>query len=241
MKTSYIQKFINHLIGKAIVQYKMINDGDRILVAVSGGKDSLTLLWFLRERLKWIPIDYEIIAIHVDMGFSIRSGDKMEAFFKSNNFNYKIIKTDIWPKIQNKQNPCFLCSRMRRKIIFEVAKELDCPKIAFAHHKDDVIETLFLNILYSASISTMLPVQEFFGGRFKIIRPLYMVDESLTRNFVQFIKWAPIETGCPAADSSKRKEIKRLLQDLYKSNKKIKGNIFHALHNIKLEYMPKFT
>jgi len=91
MKTSYIQKFINHLIGKAIVQYKMINDGDRILVAVSGGKDSLTLLWFLRERLKWIPIDYEIIAIHVDMGFSIRSGDKMEAFFKSNNFNYKII------------------------------------------------------------------------------------------------------------------------------------------------------
>lgn len=240
MKKSYLQKLINHLIGKAVVQYEMIKDGDRVLVAVSGGKDSLTLLWFLRERLKWVPINYKIIALHIDMGFGTRSGERMEEFFRENGFDYKVIKTDIGPRsYKEKENPCFLCSRRRRKLIFETAQELGCPKIAFGHHKDDVIETLFLNILYSGSISTMLPVQDFFEGRFKIIRPLYMVDEELINKFFQSMKWPHIDIGCPLSDSSKRRKIKELLNQLYRQNKKIKGNIFHAIHNVKLEYLPE--
>jgi len=242
MKKGYLYKYINHLIGKAIIRYRMIENGDRILVAVSGGKDSLTLLWFLRERLKWIPLKYELVALHIDLGFGVSTANIMDNFFRENNFEHRIIKTDIGPTAhseKNRENPCFLCSRMRRKLIFEMAKELNCKKIAFGHHRDDVIETLFINILYGASISTMLPVQEFFKGMFRVIRPLYMVDEEFIDKFSEHMKWPKIDTGCLTAGSSKRETIKEILNQLYRSNQKIKGNIFHAMHNVKPEYLPR--
>ncbi len=241
MKKSYVYKYINHLIGKAILRYRMIDDGDRILVAVSGGKDSLTLLWFLRERLKWIPLKYELVALHIDLGFGLNTAGSMERFFRENGFEYKIIRTNIGPMAhseKNRENPCFLCSRMRRKLIFETARELDCKKIAFGHHKDDVIETLFINILYGASISTMLPVQGFFKGMFSVIRPLYMVDEGLISRFFEYMKWPRMDMGCPSSGSSRRRVVKGILEKLYRCNHKIKGNIFHAMHNIRIEYLP---
>ena len=224
---------INHLIGKAISTYNMIKDGDRIIVAVSGGKDSLTLLWFLKERLKWIPVNYEILAVHIDLGFN--SSKRLEAFFKENGISYEIIKTEIKPN--NTKNFCFFCSRQRKRLLFELADRLGFSKIAYGHHKDDVIETLFMNIFYSANISTMLPVQEFFDGRFQIIRPLYLVDEVLIKRFSKAMGWDKIGNQCPFS-LSKRTEIKDMLQRLYKSNKKIKPNIFHAIHNIRPDYLP---
>ncbi len=234
-------KQINYLIAKAIHTYDMIKEGDKILVAVSGGKDSLTLLWFLKERLKWIPINYELLALHIDLGFKDESNDKLISFFEENEIRYKIVKTDIGPKAHseiNKKNPCFFCSRQRRKLIFEIADELGYSKIAYGHHKDDVIETLFLNIFYGANISTMLPVQEFFDNRFKIIRPLYLVDEILIEKFFKSKGWTEKESGCPTSFSSKRKDIKDLLQGIYKTDKRIKENIFHAIHNLRPEYLP---
>lgn len=241
MTGRYLYKYINHLIGKAIVKYKMIEDGDRILVAVSGGKDSLTLLWFLKERLKWIPLEYKLFAVHIDMGFNVSTADIMEKFFRKNGLEYRIIRTKIGQMAhskENKENPCFLCSRMRRKLIFETANEMNCKKIAFGHHKDDVIETLFINILYGANISTMLPVQQFFNGMFRLIRPLYMVDKELIIRFSKYMEWPHIDMGCPTANSSKRNTVKEILKTLYKDNHKVKGNIFHALHNVRPEYLP---
>ena len=234
-------KRINYLIAKAIHTYNMIEEGDKILVAVSGGKDSLTLLWFLKERLKWVPINYELFALHIDLGFKDQDNDELIKFFEENKIRYKIVNTDIGPKAHskiNKKNPCFFCSRQRRKLIFEIADELGYSKIAYGHHKDDVIETLFLNIFYGANISTMLPVQEFFDKRFKIIRPLYLVDEILIEKFFRSTDWTEKEERCPTSFSSKRKAVKNLLQSLYKTNKKVKENIFHAIHNIREQYMP---
>ena len=246
---SYAVKQIRTLMGKAIHTYGMIQDGEHIMVAVSGGKDSLTLLWELRKRLKRVPIEYHLTAVHVNPGFNSESAFRMEAFFKTHGFPYKVIRSDVGLKAhsqENRENPCFLCARLRRKLLFETAAELGCNKIAFAHHKDDIIETFFINLFYGASISTMLPVQTFFRGNIVIIRPFFMVDEFLIERYVREMHWSPIDLGCPTASAigkngkgHKRQEIRHMLRDLYRSNKKVKGNIFHAIHNVRQDYLPK--
>ena len=140
---------------------------------------------------------------------------------------------------QNRENPCFLCSRLRRKRLFEIADELGCNKLALGHTKDDIIETLFLNICYAGEISTMIPSQTFFKGRFTVIRPLAFVDEDLTRRFAREQKFPYFINPCPSAGVSKRHEIKSILNKRYKSNRKIKGNIFRAMSNVKNEYLLK--
>lgn len=237
----YAAKEIRRLTGKAIHENNMLQDGDRVLVAVSGGKDSLSLLWLLKERLRRIPIDYEIIAVHVDPGFGAGSAGVMEEFFREHGFAYRVIHGDFGPPAhgpQNLENPCFLCSRMRRKALFEAARDLGCPKIAFGHHKDDVIETLLLNLFYGGSISTMLPVQSFFNGAVTAIRPLYQVGEELLSRFARDMGWQGIDLGCPTSGNSKRQEIKEILSRLYRENPKVRGNIFHALKNVRSDYLP---
>ena len=236
----FVAKEMKRLTGKAIHNQQMIRDGDHVLVAVSGGKDSLVLLRILKERIRRIPISYNITAVHVDPGFGSESARKMAAFFSTHGFDYRVIESDIGPRAhgpENRENPCFLCSRMRRKLLFELADTIGCNRIAMGHHKDDIIETLFLNIFYGASISTMLPVQELFGGKLTVIRPLYLVDEDLIRRYAEEMGWPRIELGCPSAGVSKREEIKIMLNGLYRKNKKIKGNIFHALQNVNAEYL----
>ena len=237
---SYVAKEIKRLTGKAIHTKDMIRDGDHVMVAVSGGKDSLALLWLLKERIKRVPIDYRITAVHVDPGFGANSADQMTSFFLAHGFEFRVIESDIGPKAhgpQNRENPCFLCSRLRRKLLFQTAEEVGCNRMAFGHHKDDLIETFFLNVFYGASISTMVPVQGLFGGKLTVIRPFYLVDEDLIRRYAQLMDWPEISLDCPTAGSSKREEIKDMLKHFYRSNRKIKGNIFHALQNVNAEYL----
>jgi len=237
---SHVAKEMKRLMGKAIHSRDMISEGDHILVAVSGGKDSLALLWLLRERISRVPLSYRITAVHVDPGFGADSAGQMEAFFSANGFESRIMRSDIGPLAhspENKENPCFLCSRLRRKILFGLAGELGCNKIAFGHHKDDIIETFFLNVFFGASISTMKPVQEFFEGKLCVIRPLFMIDADLIGRYGRLMGWPDIQLGCPTAGSSRREEIKTMLHTFYRGNKKIKGNIFHALQNVKAEYL----
>jgi len=237
---SYVVNEIKRLTGKAIHTMDMIRDGDHVMVAVSGGKDSLSLLWLLKERIRRVPIEYRLTAVHVDPGFGANSADQMISFFSAHDFEFRVIESDIGPKAhgaQNRENPCFLCSRLRRKLLFQTAEEMGCNRMAFGHHKDDLIETFFLNVFYGASISTMVPVQDFFGGKLTVIRPFYLVDEALIRRYAQLMDWPEIGLGCPTAGSSKREEIKNMLTHFYRSNRKIKGNIFHALQNVNAEYL----
>ena len=237
---SFVAKEIKRLAGKAIHTREMIKNGDHVMVAVSGGKDSLALLWLLKDRIKRVPIDYKITAVHVDPGFGANSAEQMKSFFLAHGFDFRVILSDIGPKAhgpENRENPCFLCARLRRKILFQMAEELGCNQIAFGHHKDDLIETFFLNVFYGASVSTMLPVQELFGGKLTIIRPFYLVDEAYIQRYAQLMGWPKINLGCPTAGSSKREEIKSMLRSFYRSNKKIKGNIFHALQNVNTDYL----
>jgi tRNA 2-thiocytidine biosynthesis protein TtcA len=238
--SNYTAREMKRLMGKAIHTQRMIQEGDHVLVAVSGGKDSMSLLWLLRERIKRIPINYRITAVHVDPGFGADSAARMEAFFLDHGFEYHVLRSEIGPKAhgpENRENPCFLCSRFRRTMLFKLADKIQCNKIALGHHKDDVIVTFFLNIFYGASVSTMLPVQDFFHGKLTVIRPLFMLEEDRIRKYAQSMGWPEIDLGCPTAGSSKREDIKRMLKDFYRTNKKIKGNIFHALQNVRPEYL----
>jgi tRNA 2-thiocytidine biosynthesis protein TtcA len=213
----------------------MIEDGDRILVAVSGGQDSMSLLWLLRDRLKRIPITYDLTAMYVELGFTNNTEEEMEHFFTANGFNFCIMKSGFGPfahSKENRENPCFLCSRLRRKAIFEKAGELECNKIAFGHQKDDFIETFFLNLLFAGSMSTLQPCQELFNGKLTIIRPLYLLNRTTIKRYAEEMGFPIIESGCPTSPSSKRAQIRSLLSNLYRTNKKIKGNIVNALQYV---------
>ncbi len=228
--------------GRALGHYEMLSDGDRVLVALSGGKDSLTLLWMLDDLRRRAPIHYTLHPVHIDPGFPGGYADALTEFAAAAGFAPRVEHTDygvVSHSEKNRENPCFLCSRLRRKRLFEIADELDCPKIALGHHKDDLIETFFLNILYSGETSTMMPVQSFFHGRFRVIRPLAFSGERDIRAFARAQGFPDFINPCPSSGTSKRSEIKQMLNQLYRSNRKIRGNIFRAMSHVKPEYLLK--
>ncbi len=226
--------------GSAMSHYRMVDDGDRIALGLSGGKDSWTLLWLLSRLRHRAPIDFEIYPIFIDPGFEGGPADVIADHGRHMGFDVRIEWTDhgkVAHSEINRENPCFLCSRLRRKRLFEIADDLGCRKLALAHNKDDLIETLFLNICYGGEISTMVPAQPFFNGELTVIRPLAYADEETILTFSREMAWPIKANPCPSAGNSKRAEMKQWLGRLYRSNPNIKGNIFHAMHHVKQDYL----
>ncbi len=236
---AYWEKEIRSLVGKSIHRYGLIQEGDRILVGVSGGKDSLTLLHLLKERLKRVPIHYELIPVHIDLGFGSGRLEILKDYLETQDLPYRIEITDIGTRAnssENRENPCFLCSWERRKRIFQLANRLKCNKVALGHHKDDIIETLLINIFYSGEISTMLPLQSLFKGKITLIRPLSLVEEKKIERFARTMDLPFGPSGCPSSGRTKRKEVKEIIEALSRKNHRVKGNIFRSLSNIKMDY-----
>ena len=196
----------------------------------------------LSERLKRVPINYELFAVYIDPGYEGSFGESLEWYGNKLGFSFRAEYTDyglLAHSSENRENPCFLCSRLRRKRLFEIADELGCNKLALGHNKDDIIETLFMNICYAGEISTMVPSQTFFREKFTVIRPLAFADEQLIRKFAKDQKFPEFINTCPSASNSKRKEMKTFLQQLYRGNKKVKGNIFRAMSHVNTDYLLK--
>lgn len=238
---AFIDREVRRLLGKAIHNYGLIANGDRIAVAVSGGKDSVLLLWLLRERLKRIPGHYDLVAIHVDPGFDPPSADALEAFFQREGFAYAVERTDFGLRAhgpENRENPCFLCARLRRAALFRKARELGCSKIALGHNQDDLIETFFINICYAAQVAAMVPKQAFFGGEMTVIRPLALVPAAKVERLRERLNLPLIPNPCPSAGRNKRQEVRLMLESLYLGNRKVRGNIFHAMSHVNLDYLP---
>ncbi|MBW2435713.1 MAG: tRNA 2-thiocytidine(32) synthetase TtcA [Deltaproteobacteria bacterium] len=220
----------------------MLQDGDRIVVGISGGADSLTMMWMLAERLRRIPINIELFPVYIDAGFAGGFSEPLQRYSADAGFSIRIEYTDygiVGHSAVNRENPCFLCARLRRKRLFEIAAELKCNKLALGHNKDDIIETFFINIFYAGEVSTMVPCLKMFKGRLSIIRPLAYADEALIRGFAQEQHFPEFVNPCPSASNSKRREIKTMLHRLYSSNPKIKGNIFRAMSRVKTDYLLK--
>lgn len=232
--------YISSRIGKAIADYKLIEDKDRILVAVSGGKDSLSLLKLLNERKKWAPISYELIAIHVETDYKCANSRliaKLKAFFKENGVRYRFEKIKILdPKDKEKRPSCFWCSWNRRKALFLAADKLGCNKVALGHHKDDIIETLLLNIFYHGEFSAMNPAQKLFGGKIIIIRPLCYVEEEALRRFARESKFPTQRCLCPNSEISKRRMMKGFIKKVEKDCKYVRTNMLRSIARVNKEY-----
>lgn len=240
--SGYAYKALNRAVGKAIHDYDMIRDGDRILVGLSGGGDSLTLLWMLAERRARVRVAYQLEAVYVDPGFGSSAVEALQPFCERLEVALRVEVTDFGVVSHgplNRENPCFLCARRRRQRLFEIAAQRGCRTLALGHNKDDVIETLFLNICYAGEISTMRPAQDLFNGRFRVVRPLAYADGHLIRRFAREWRLPVTANPCPSAGRSRRADIKQLLRQLYLSNPKIKGNIFRSMRHVKPEYLLK--
>ncbi|MDD5495624.1 MAG: ATP-binding protein [Candidatus Omnitrophica bacterium] len=231
--------YISTRIGRAIADYSLIEDKDRILVAVSGGKDSMSLLKLLNERRRWAPIDYELIAVHVESDYECaRCVDtkRLKKFFARNKIEYHFEKVRLLDG-ERKDVSCFWCSWNRRKALFTLADRLGCTKVALGHHKDDIIETLLLNMFYHGEFSAMNPRQELFGGKIVIIRPLCYVEESALKKFARESKFPAQLSTCPHSDKSKRSMMKRFISAVEKDCDYVKMNIFNSIARVNREYI----
>ncbi len=231
---------------QAILKDGMLAEGDRVIVGVSGGADSLTLLKLLTGPLLFVPKPEFMLAVYVDMGFAAEDGDpaaSLEEYFKKEGYQYRIERTSIGPlahsDFNRKASPCFLCSRLRRRKLFEMARELRCNKIALAHNKDDVIETFLLNIFFAREISTMLPYQAFFKGEFYLMRPLAYIEESLLKRFAREESFPVVENPCPTSGNTKRQYIKDLIKKMDVDYRGVKENIFKSMKHVKPDYLLK--
>ncbi len=230
-----IQKKVNRAVGKAIHDYNMIMDQENLLVGISGGKDSLALLNILCDFQKKAPVDFKIFPVYIDLGFEKSFATELKQFVNSNYGRIRIEYTNYGiyaHSDQNKENPCFLCSRLRRKRLFEIALELGCKKIALGHHKDDIIETFFINLLYSGKLDTMKPEQSFFDEKFQIIRPLCYLEKNEISKFCLKSDIPEFINPCPSDGTSKRELVREMLDNLYKDNDHIKGNVFKAMGQV---------
>ncbi|PIP19160.1 MAG: tRNA 2-thiocytidine(32) synthetase TtcA [Candidatus Omnitrophica bacterium CG08_land_8_20_14_0_20_41_16] len=229
--------YISKRVGRAIIDYKMLSDGDKIAVAVSGGKDSLTLLWVLNDRKRFVPIKYELLAVHIDLGYPRSCAKALEKYFKKIGVNYHIEKVDILKKTKPKDISCFWCSWNRRKALFETANRFDCTKVALGHHKDDIVETILLNLFFQGEISAMSPKQELFKGKITLIRPLAYVEEHMIKRFAKE-EGLPNQTCiCSNSLTSKRTKIKTIIRELEKACPDVKTNIFRSVKRIKKDYL----
>ncbi len=203
----------------AVDDYKMIQDGDRIAVGVSGGKDSVMLLKALCDLKRFYPADFEIVAITLDMRFDKKDGDfsEIQKLCDEYGIEYVIQKTDLYEiifEIRKEECPCSLCARMRRGILHDTAKQLGCNKIALGHHLDDAAETFMMNLLIESRIGCFAPVTYLSRRDITMIRPLIYVRETAVEQAVERLNLPVIESKCPANEKTKREDTKILLQRL---------------------------
>ena len=228
---------------KAVLEYNMFSANDEVVVAVSGGADSMALLDLLALRLQYYADNITLKAVYVDMGFGWHVQERcniVQDYFNRLGVTGETIHTDIGPfshSDANKENPCFLCARLRRKRIFEATKEMGCNKLVFGHHKDDLVETLLLNMIYNREISTMPPMLEFFKGLFHVVRPLLYIEEELLKKFIKERDIPTFSQDCPTDGHSKRQYAKELLNTLDDDIQGARENIFASMKRVKSKYL----
>jgi len=241
-----LYKTLRRAMDKAIHDYRMIEKGDRLLVGVSGGSDSLSLLKLLYEKCVYGSENFTCAVVHVDLGFDeneSRGWQKLEAHFKELGVDYRIVHTQIYRQTvapTARKNPCFLCSLHRRKKVYEVAYEQRCNKIAYGHHKDDIVETLLINILYGRKIEAMNPVQDVFRGKMQIIRPLAYIEETLLKKFALESQLPILPKSCPVDSLTRRQKVKEIIARLQREEKNadIRENIFKSLSHVNIHFAP---
>ena len=234
---------LRHGVGRAVGDFGLIEEGDRIAVAVSGGKDSYTLLLLLEELRRRAPIDFEIVAVNIDSGYPGYQTSVIEGFLRENGFGYRMVATEHYAIIQEKRRPgssyCSICARLKRGALYEAARTLGCNKLALGHHMDDFIETLLLNQFFVGSLKAMSASMLADNGETTVIRPLVYVAEA---DIVAFSRQADLPVvccRCPVCGTAdlQRKRMKRLLSELERDIPHVKNSLLKALSNVQPRHL----
>ncbi len=244
-----LRKKLKAVMESGISDFRMIRPGDRIAVAVSGGPDSLALLNLLSDGFGYVTSDYSLLAVHIDMGFGQAepvNAQVLEAHFRSMRIEYRIEKTAIADELFSgrlRKNPCFVCSLLRRKRLYEIADREGYTKIATGHHRDDIIDTLLLNILYGRKIGTLYPVQPIFRNRLTLIRPFVYIEEARIKRFAGECGLPALPRLCPMDGSSRRTAVKGLIRQLQRTEKHadLRNNVFKSLYHVELRSFKALT
>lgn len=234
---------IKHEVGRAVADFSLIQDGDRIAVGVSGGKDSYTLLHILAELQRRAPIKYELVAITIDSGYPGFRSDVIVKHLEDNGFTYHLEKSNHFEIIKEKRRPdssyCSICARLKRGSLYTLAKQFGCNKLALGHHLDDFIETLLLNQFFVGSLKAMAPSMLADNGETTVIRPLVYVEEKEIIQFARENEFPVVCCCCPVCGTvdMQRKKMKQLLTELQKSIPHVKRSLLRALANVQPRHL----
>ncbi len=233
-----IQRYVTKKVGRAIADYRLIEDRDRVMVCVSGGKDSYVMLDVLIALQRKSPAKFDMIAVNVDQGWPGYQPQIIANHLAATGVPFRMIDADfaaiVAEKLSPNATPCSLCSRLRRGVLYNLAVELGCTKIALGHHMDDLIETLVLNMFYSGRLASMPPRLHADDGRNTVIRPMAYVPESALTMYAKQRDFPVVGCSCPSCGlpNQKRQVVKRLLGDLEAADAGIKQQMLAALRNV---------
>ncbi len=227
---------------RAIDEYGMIDEGDHIAVGVSGGKDSLTLLYALHGLARFYPKHFDLSVISVDLGFKGTDFSPVKSLCQEFDIPYKVVRTDIGEIVfedRKESNPCSLCAKMRKGALNEAAQDMGCNKVSYAHHKDDIVETMLLSLLFEGRFYSFSPMTYLDRTKLTVIRPLMFVEESDVISFRNRYQLPVIKNPCPADGYTKRQYAKELLAKLDQDHPGAKERMFRAILNGNIKGWPK--
>lgn len=230
------------LVRKGIDRYSLINEGDKIAIGISGGKDSLALLYALAGLRQFYSKKFDIVAITVKTGAGGMDFQKVAELCQKLEVEYHIVETKIYDIVFNERkehNPCSLCAKLRKGAFNEEALKYGCNKIAYAHHMDDFIETLYMSMMYEGSLHTFSPVTYLEKTGLTLIRPMIFVEEKDIIGFKNKYELPVVKNMCPADGYTKREYVKNLLKQIYYENKGAKSRIFNAIVTGNFDDWPK--
>ena len=219
-------------VRRAVDDYGMIDEGDKIAVGVSGGKDSLTLLAALAEMRRFYPKKYDVVAITIDMGFEGGDFSEISEFCRRLHVDYHVVKTDIAKiifDVRKEPNPCSLCAKMRRGSLHAEAVSMGCNKVALGHHYDDAVETFMMNMFFEGRLGCFSPVSYLSNRKITLIRPLLYATEKDISYFSRRANLPVAVSLCPEDHATERENMKKLLSELERTNKGVKHRIFNAM------------
>ena len=228
---------------RAVDDYNMIEEGDRVAVGISGGKDSMTLLCALADLRRFYPKKFDIVAITIDMGFEGSDYSAVAEFCDKIEVEYRVIPTQISTVIfdvRKESNPCSLCAKMRRGALHSAAKELGCNRVALGHHFDDVVETFMMNLFFEGRLGCFQPVTYLSRRDIYLIRPMIYMPEKDVRYFASKADLPVVKSLCPADGNTEREEMKKLLASLERQNKGLRYRIFGAIQRGEIDGFREF-
>ncbi len=229
-------------VGRCIRDFELIAAGDRVMVCVSGGKDSYTLLHLLDRARRRAPVRFEIVAVHLDQGHPGYDGTPLRGWLEARAIPHRIVSQDTYSvvtaNIPEGKTYCSLCSRLRRGILYNLAEEMGCTKIALGHHRDDAIETLLLNLMFTGSLGAMPPKLASEDGRNVVIRPLLYCAEATIERFAEAMAFPILPCDlCGSQDHLMRKQVKRLLDQVEARHPRVRQSMLAALSNVRASHL----